>query len=86
MLLSILDWLVKLVVVISLARAVWNGTTRSGLLGAVLTVAFLLFGLVSMCAGAGLESGSAFNQGALLIFLVLIAIVASRSWVNNPAQ
>jgi len=86
MLLEILDWVVKIAVVISLTRAVWKGTTRSGLLSVVLTVAFLLFGLVSLCAGAGLEAGSTFNQVHLLIFLVLIAIVASRTLVSKPAQ
>ena len=85
-LLSILDWLVIILVVVSLARAVWNGSTRAALLGAVLTFGFLLFGLVSMCAGAGLQSGSAFNQTALFIALAAIAVVASRTWVDKPAQ
>jgi hypothetical protein len=86
MLLGILDWVVKIAVVISLTRAVWKGTTRSGLLAAVLTVAFLLFGLVSLCAAAGLQAGSSYNQTALLIFLVVIAIVASRTLAIKPAQ
>jgi hypothetical protein len=85
-LLTILDWLVKLTVVATLARALWTGSTRSGLLSSVLTIGFLLFGMVSLSASAGLASGSGFNQGALLIFLAVIAIVASRSWVNKPAQ
>ncbi len=84
--LSILDWLVLLAVVFSLARAVWKGTTRSALLGAVLTAAFLLFGLVSACGASGLTSAAGVNQIALLIFLLATVLVASRTWSDTPSQ
>jgi hypothetical protein len=86
--LSILDFVVVLAVVISLSRAVWKGpseSSRSLALTSLLTVAFIIFGLVSLVAAAGLSAGSAFNQRALLISLVAIAAAIYMSWVNKPA-
>jgi hypothetical protein len=87
--LSILDVAVVLFVVISLSRAVWKGPRESShslALSIVLTVVFTIFGLVSISAAAGLAADSIFNQGALLIFLAAIAIVASLSWTDKPAR
>jgi len=78
--LAILDFLVVLYVVISVSRAVWNGPTRSRLLSGIIIAAMIILGLVSFTAGYGLADNSAFNQWALLIFLVAIAIVARNSW------
>jgi hypothetical protein len=87
--LSILDFVVTLVVVISISRAVWKGpskSSRSLALSLLLTLAFSVFGLVSLLGAAGLTAGSAYSQRALLIFLVAIAIAVYLSWVNKPAQ
>jgi hypothetical protein len=87
--LSILDVAVVLFAVISLSRAVWKGPTQSSrslALSIVLTVAFMILGLVSVSAAAGLAADSLFNQGALLLFLTAIAIVASVSWTDKPAR
>jgi hypothetical protein len=87
--LSILDIAVVLLAVISLSRAVWKGPTENSgslVLSIVLTVAFTIFGLVSISAAAGLAADSLFNQGALLIFLTAIAIVATLSWTGKPAR
>jgi hypothetical protein len=87
--LSLLDILVVLFVVISVARAIWNGPSEGSgmsLLGALLTLVLMIFGTVSMLAANGLTDNTAFNEGALLIFLVAIAGVAGMSWAKNPAQ
>ena len=84
--LVILDFLVVLAVVVSVSRAVWNGqseSSRSVLLSALIVLAMLVFGLVSMSAASGLTSSSSSNQVALLIFLVAIAIVALMSWADQ---
>lgn len=84
--LVILDFLVVLAVVVSVSRAVWNGqseSSRSVLLSALIVLAMLIFGLVSMSAASGLTSSSSSNQVALLIFLVAIAIVALMSWADQ---
>lgn len=84
--LMILDFLVVLAVVVSVSRAVWNGqseSSRSVLLSALIVLAMLIFGLVSMSAASGLTSSSSSNQVALLIFLVAIAIVALMSWADQ---
>ena len=84
--LVILDFLVVLAVVVSVSRAVWNGqseSSRSVLLSALIVLAMLIFGLVSMSAASGLTSSSSSNQVALLIFLVAIAIVALMSWTDQ---
>ena len=87
--LSILDLVVVLVVVISVSRAVWEGPTessRSLALSVLLILAFSIFGIVSLLAAAGLTTASAFNQGALFIFLVVTAIAAGVTWMNKPAR
>ena len=84
--LMVLDFLVVLAVVVSVSRTVWNGqsgSSRSVLLSALIVLAMLIFGLVSMSAASGLTSSSSSNQVALLIFLVAIAIVALMSWADQ---
>jgi len=81
--LAVLDVLVVLYVVISVSRAVWNGPTRSRLLTGFIIAAMIIFGLVSFTAAYGLAESSSFNQWALLIFLVAIAIAASNSWKES---
>ena len=77
--LLILDLLVVLTVVLSVSRAVWVAA-RSKALALVIIAAMIIFGLVSLSAANGLTFASSFNQWALLIFLVVIAVVARISW------
>jgi phosphatidylglycerophosphate synthase len=87
--LSFLDFLVIFVVVISVSRAVWTGPSESShslALSIFLALAFIILGIVSLLAASGLTDNSAFNQGALLIFLVATAITACISWVKRPSQ
>lgn len=81
-LLSILDIIVVLAVVISLVRAVWKGR-ESLILSAFLTLVFAVFGLVSLLAASGLTGRSPFDQGALLVFLVVIAAAMRMSWAKQ---
>ena len=83
--LSIADLIVVLAVVISVSRAVWN-EDRSGLLSAFIIAAMIIFGLVSFSAAYGLAESSSFNQVALLVFLLAIAIVVRIGWAKKPAQ
>ena len=83
--LAILDPLVVLAVVVSVARAVWTGqseSSRSVLLSFFILLAMFVFGLVSMSAASGLTSSPS-NQLALLVFLVAIAVVALMSWADK---
>lgn len=87
--LAIADVIVVLAVVFTVSRAVWRGQSdgsRSVLLSACIVLALLIFGLVSFTAAYGLAESSSFNQLALLIALVAIAIVARIGWANQPAQ
>jgi hypothetical protein len=87
--LSILDLIVLAVVVFSVARALWSsepGNSGYTLLAVVITVALLIFGVVSMCAATGLTTSSGFNQGALLIFLVATGIVSRLYWAPKPVR
>ena len=45
----------------------------------------IIFGLVSFSAAYGLAESSAFNQVALLVFLVAIAVVAKIAWAEKAA-
>ncbi len=86
--LSILDLIVVSSVVIGVSRAVWKGqpeSSRSLLLSTCLTLALIVFGLVSLSAALGLAGSSSRNQIALLVFLVPIAIVAPMLGANKPA-
>jgi glucan phosphoethanolaminetransferase (alkaline phosphatase superfamily) len=83
--LTILDLLVLVAVVISVFRAV-NGGTTSRLLSACIVVAMIIFGLVSFAAANGLTVASTFNQAALLIFLVAIAVVTRIAWAKNAGE
>jgi hypothetical protein len=76
-LLSVIDFIVVLLVVFNLSRAVWAGpgTPSSPLLAGVVTIAFLLFGLVSLCAADGLTTSAAFHQVAVLVFLIPTALL-----------
>jgi hypothetical protein len=83
--LLIADVLVLLGLVISISRAVRNGQPQGSgplALSIIIVVALITFGTVSFCAALGLAQDSAFNQIALLIFLVLIAVVARASWAR----
>ena len=83
--LQILDPLVVLALVASVARAVWTGQqerSRSALLSFVILLAMFVFGLVSISAASGLTSNP-LNQLAWLIFLVAIAIVVLMSWADK---
>ena len=66
--LRILDLVVVLLVVMNVSRAVWKA--QSLVLSVFVTAAVAIFGLVSLLAASGLTAGSAFDQGALLAFLV----------------
>lgn len=82
--LTILDFLVVLSVVISVARAVLRG--RSRVLAGFIIAAMIIFGTVSFTAANGLTGDSPFNQWTLLIFLVAIAIVVRASWAKEPGS
>jgi hypothetical protein len=85
--LSIADLLVLLTIVVSVSRAVRNGQPRGfgpQLLSICITVALLIFALVSFTAAAGLAESSSLGQGVLFVFLVVTAIVARLSWVAVP--
>jgi hypothetical protein len=87
--LSILDFAVVLLVVISVSRAVWkgpSGNSGSLVLSLCTAAALAIFGVVSLLAASGLTDRSAFHQGALLIFLVAIAVTSGVSWANKPVR
>jgi hypothetical protein len=87
--LGIADFLIVLAVVIAVSGAVWRGQSeqsRSLLLSARIILAMLIFGLVSFTAAYGLAESSSFNQVALLIVLVVVAIVARIGWAREPVQ
>lgn len=84
--LTIADVLVLLSLVISVSRAVRKGQPQGSgplALTIVIVIALLIFATVSFCAASGLAQDSAFNQIALLIFLILIAIAARGSWARE---
>lgn len=86
--LGIADFALVVAVVIAVSRAVWRGQSeqsRSLLLSVCVVLAMLVFGLVSFTAAYGLAESSSFNQIALLIVLLAIAIIARISWANEPA-
>lgn len=82
MVLSILDVLVVLGVVIGVSRAVWNGG-KSRVLSGFIIAAMIIFGTVSFTAANGLTSASPFNQWALFIALVAIAIVLRSAFKSS---
>jgi O-antigen/teichoic acid export membrane protein len=83
--LSIADLIVVLAVVISVSRAVWN-EERSRILSAFIIAAMIIFGLVSFSAAYGLAENSSFNQAALLVFLLAIAVVVRSGWTKKLTQ
>jgi hypothetical protein len=83
--LTIIDVLVLLTLVISVSRAVRNGQPRGTgplILSICIVVAVLIFAVVSFTAASGLAQSSSFNQVALLLFLIVIAVMARFSWGN----
>jgi hypothetical protein len=85
--LSIADVLVLLAIVISVLRAVRKGQSQgfgAQLLWICILVAVLVFALVSFTAAFGLAESSSLNQGVLLTFLVVTAVVARFSWASKP--
>jgi FlaA1/EpsC-like NDP-sugar epimerase len=87
--LGIADFVIVLAVVVAVSRAVWRGqseTSRSLLLSACIILAMLIFALVSFTAAYGLAESSLFNQVALLVFLVAIAVVVRIGWTSKTAQ
>ena len=83
--LTIADVLVLLGLIISVSRAVRRGQPQGSgplALSIVIVIALIIFATVSFCAAAGLAQNSAFNQIALLIFLVIIGVVARASWAR----
>lgn len=85
--LTIADLLVLLTVVVSISRAVQNGQPPGfgpQLLSICVTVALLIFALVSFTAASGLAESSSLGQAVLFIFLVVTAIVARFSWAPVP--
>ena len=76
-LLSIIDVVIVLLVVFNLSRSVWAGpgAPSSPLLAGVATIAFLLFGIVSLCAADGLTTAATFDQVAILVFLLPAALL-----------
>ena len=84
--LIIADVLVLAAVVISASHAVWKGQSQgfgSLLLAICITLAMVIFALVSFSAAFGLAEGSSLSQGVLLAFLVVTAVVARASWANK---
>jgi hypothetical protein len=85
--LTIADLLVLLAVVAGAWRAVRNGQSQgpgSLILSICVILALLIFALVSFTSASGLAESSSLNQVVLLAFLVVTAIVARVSWVNQP--
>jgi hypothetical protein len=83
--LAIADVLVLLGLVISVSRAVRRGQPQGSgplALTIVIGIAVVIFAIVSFCAASGLAHNTAFNQVALLIFLIAIAVVARASWAK----
>jgi len=82
--LSIIDFIVVLLVVFNLSRSVWAGpgAPSSPLLAGVATIAFLLFGMVSLCATDGLTTNTAFHQIAILVFLIPTALL-TFTWTTR---
>lgn len=83
--LSILDIVVVLLVVFTVARAVWIGAPSSPLLASSVTLALLIFGTVSLCAADGLTTNTTFNQSALFIYLAAIAAVTQAAKPNKQS-
>lgn len=87
--LGIADFIVLLAAVVTVSRAVWRGqseTSRSLLLSACIVLALIVFGPVSFSAAYGLAESSSFNQAALLVFLVAIAVLVRIGWTQKPAR
>jgi hypothetical protein len=81
--LIIADLLVLLTIVVSVSRAVRNGQpSGSGqlLLTVCIVIALLVFATVSFTAASGLAQSSSLNQGVLLAFLIVTAIVGRVAW------
>jgi len=81
--LIIADLLLLLMIVISVSRAVRNGRPGGSgqlLLTVCIVIALLIFATVSFTAASGLAESSSLNQGVLLAFLIVTAIVARVSW------
>jgi len=81
--LIIADLLVLLTIVFSVSRAVRYGQpsgSGSLLLTVCIVVALVIFATVSFTAASGLAQSSSLNQGVLLAFLIVTAIVARVSW------
>jgi hypothetical protein len=76
--LIIADLLVLLTIVVSVSRAVRG--SGSLLLTVCIVIALLVFATVSFTAASGLAQSSSLNQGVLLAFLIVTAIVARFSW------
>lgn len=75
--LTILDIAVVLLVVFTVARAVWKGPagiTSPLLLSFLILLCLCVFGMVSLCGADNLTTNSSFNQTALLIALVTITL------------
>jgi len=83
--LSILDLLIVLLVVISVVRAVWNGSA-SRLLSGLVALAMLVFGTVSFAAASGLAGTSLLTRGLLFVVLVVIVMLSRAFWRSQPAQ
>jgi hypothetical protein len=87
--LSILDIVIVLLVVFTVARAVWTGPSgapSSPLLAAFVTLALLIFGTVSLCAADGLTTNTFFNQSALFIYLAAIAATTQAAKPNKQSR
>jgi hypothetical protein len=83
--LSVIDLFILVAIVISGSRWVWRQQSHGFgalLLSICITLAMLVFGMVSFTAASGLAAGSSLSQVVLLIFLVAIAIVARFSWAR----
>ena len=87
-LLSILDIAVVVLVVFTVARAVWSGpagTASSPLLSYLILLCLCIFGIVSLCGADNLTTNTTYNQTALLIALVAITL-ATRGAKPNKAR
>ena len=79
--------IIFLLVVPSVAWAVRNEEKGvSAALAAFVAIFAVIFGLVFMSAASQLATGELSTQVILLVFMVVVAILASAAWASKPAH
>jgi hypothetical protein len=87
--LNILAFVVVLAVVISASYAVRKALPANApslILFLCVTAALLILALVALVGTSGLTDRSAFHQGALIIFLVAIAVTCRLFWASKRIE